>query len=151
MALLYVTLLSGCAVDNSAGPRPMTKSDQASIHAIKSEEIKRIMHSLHYEVYSQERNVLEVNDLQIRHTRRLADKLEQMSSEIVETEVEGKGLGLDRNELAVFRRYVDRLNDHAVVFWRIADEGRTESLAPVVTNLVKTCDGCHSRFRSAHP
>jgi len=150
-SLLCLALLSGCASSTNPEPRPLASADQASLHVVKSEEIKKLMHSLHYEVYEHKQNMLKIDEPRIRYARGLADKLEHMSSEIVEREVEAKGLGLDAGELALFRQYADRLNDHAAIFWRIADEGRKESIEHAVNDLVQTCDGCHTRFRSTRP
>ncbi|MCW8962987.1 MAG: cytochrome c [Gammaproteobacteria bacterium] len=143
-ALLCLALLTGCAPE----PRPLASTGDASLHAVKSKEIKDVMQSLEHEVYKQNNKMLKIDGPRIRYAKRLADKLELMSSEIVEREVEAKGLGLDAGELEVFRQYADKLNDHAAVFWRIAETGQTKPMESALNDLVETCDACHTRFRS---
>lgn len=148
IAILGLIFLTSC----SSNPNPWEPKHLATIlpsntHKIESENLKRIMHSLYYNVYVQERNALEIDERRRRYALRLADGVEKMSEEIIALAEKKQGLGLDSSERVVFERNAHRLGDQAKKIRGLADEYRMDELNGAIDNLIEICNGCHKRFR----
>ena len=59
-----------------------------------------------------------------------------------------KELNLDADEAPAFNNYAQRLKDQAIALREAARHRQSDAYPSMIRDMVKTCNSCHSKFRS---
>lgn len=141
-------LIAACGSYPDRDVAPLANKGKAQIHRVKSNELKRIMHSLQNVTYNHQLNAMQVEDEKRRQAMRMAKMVSQMSRRIVGLVADKATIKLSREHRKNFIALARQLGTHGQEIRWLAKSYRIEELNPALNRMVQTCNACHNRFRN---
>lgn len=142
-----VWLFAGCgSVDRETLPT-LAEKGRASLHAVKSSELKGIMHDLDNLVFDRFYSEIDRDNMRVRYSKEIAGIIKSMSEDIEKIRQSGEALDLNEEQRLLFKTLAMELEQESENLKTIALEYRTESIRPTLDRMINVCNRCHSQFR----
>lgn len=148
VAVLAAVLIAGCGREVSNGDLPtLSQNGKASLHRLKSEELKAAMHDLNTLVFERLYSEIDRDEMRIRYSKEIATMAESMARDIKTIKRTGRLLEMSDDERKIFLSLAEELEKEGQILNRVAESHQTEAIQPAMDRLVSVCNRCHKNFR----
>jgi cytochrome c556 len=144
MILLF--LITGCA--HKRDDLAETKLEGSpTLHQVRSASLREKMRSLKILMFDNIYDELQFDEERARQAKSIAETAKDMAEVALNISDVQQELNLSADHARVFNNYAHQLKKQALALHEAASQEKSDAYPSMIRDIVKTCNGCHSKFR----
>jgi len=154
LAVWMVTMVVcvGCSGPSPrASERRLENLGPPALHAVESEQLRKVMGELRATVFEQFATELDLDRSRAAHAAELARAAHALTGAAAKLVAAAPSLELGDAERRVFTDLASKLGHQAAEVEVLANAGRFAEISPALDRMVATCNACHTSFRAFRP
>lgn len=152
MSVVAVLAWTGCTAPAPRAPeRRLENLGPPALHAVESEQLRKVMDELRVTVFEQFPTELDLDRSRAAHAAELARAAHELSGTAAKLVAAAPSLGLGESEQRLFTDLGTKLGHQASEVEGLARAGRIAEISPALDRMVATCNACHTSFRVFRP
>jgi hypothetical protein len=146
--IILLFLIMGCAhkAYDTALPQ-LAGTGQPTLHQVQSATLREKMRSLKVLMFEDIYDELQFDEEGARQARAIGETANAMAVVALSIPDVQQELNLNAEHAQVFRNYAEQLKNQAMDLEEAARLKKSEAYPSLIHGIVKTCNGCHSKFR----
>ena len=146
--MILLLLITGCAhqKDEAVMPR-LGWTGEPTLHQVRSTTLREKMRSLKVLMFDNIYDELQFDEERARHAASIAKTAKDMAEVALNILDVQKKLNLSTDHAQVFRNYAHQMKSQALALQEAARLEKSDAYPSMIRGIVKTCNGCHSKFR----
>ncbi len=148
LSILLLSLTFGCAhkADDVALPQ-LEWTGRSAMHEVRSAALREKMQSLRVLMFEDVYDELQFDEERARQARAIAETAIAMAAVALDISTAQQELNLNADHAPVFLNYAQSLKNQAMDLQEAARLEKSDVYPSMIRDIVKTCNGCHSKFR----
>lgn len=147
-SFMILLMLTSCAHNRDSIDRPKLEgSGEPTLHQVRSSTLREKMRSLKVLMFDNIYDELQFDEERARQAKSIAETAKSMAEVALNILNVKQELNLNADHAVVFRNYADQLKSQALALEEAAHQEKSDAYPSMIRDIVKTCNGCHSKFR----
>ena len=146
--MILSLLITGCAHQrDDVAKLKLEGQGEPTLHNVRSATLREKMRSLRVLMFDNIYDELQFDEERARQARSIAETAKDMAEVALNISDAQKELNLSADHERVFHNYAHQLKNQALALEDAARQEKSEAYPAMIRDIVKTCNGCHSKFR----
>ena len=146
--MILLLLITGCAHKTSdVAELKLEGHGEPTLHQVRSSTLREKMRSLRVLMFDNIYDELQFDEERARQAKSIAETAKDMAEVALNILDVQQGLNLSADHARVFRNYAHQLKNQALALEEAARQEKSDAYPALIRDIVKTCNGCHSKFR----
>jgi cytochrome c556 len=145
--IILLFLITGCAHKKDDTVLPLEWSGEPTLHQVRSATLREKMRSLKVLMFDNIYDELQFDEERARQAASIAETAKAMAEVALNISDVKQELNLNADHALVFRNYAHQLKNQALALQQAARLEKSDTYPSMISDIVKTCNGCHSKFR----
>ncbi len=146
--MVLLLLITGCAHKKEEAVVPRLEwTGEPTLHQVRSTTLREKMRSLKVLMFDNIYDELQFDEERARQAASIAETAKAMAEVALNISDVQQELNLSAEHARVFRNYARQMKNQALTLQEAARLEKSDAYPSMIRDMVKTCNGCHSKFR----
>ena len=146
--MILLLLVTGCAhKGDNLSELKLERSGEPTLHQVRSNALREKMRSLRVLMFDNIYDELQFDEERARQAKSIAITAKDMAEVAMNLLDVQQDINLSADHARVFRNYAHQLKNQALALEEAARHEKSDAYPSMIRDIVKTCNGCHSKFR----